>query len=75
MLSALKDGIVRTTYESWASYLGWRPYGTTSPRDEPFLIGALIAPPAHEVPQAPAVPDPPGGPAWFPPVPEDGNDR
>ena len=64
MLSALASGIARSAYEAWPSYLGWRPYGTTSPREEPFLIDALLTPPppAHEVPSratpAPTEPTP-----------------
>jgi hypothetical protein len=61
MLSALGGGIARTTYMDWASYLGWRPYGTTdtitaeqvTPEqiverfrlDDRFLITALTPPP------------------------------
>jgi hypothetical protein len=30
MISALGGGIVRTTYEDWPSYVGWRPSGTAA---------------------------------------------
>ncbi len=43
MLSALGGGIVRTTYADWASYLGWRPYGTPAPDDAPIDVQAIIA--------------------------------
>jgi hypothetical protein len=36
MLSALGGGVVRTTYMDWASYVGWRPYGTPAPNDAPI---------------------------------------
>lgn len=38
MLSALGGGIVRTTYETWPSYLGWRPYDTTDPDDASLAL-------------------------------------
>lgn len=44
MLSALGGGITRTTYQDWASYLGWRPYGTAAPADEPLVIAPLLSP-------------------------------
>jgi len=53
MLSALGGGIVRTTYTDWVSYLGWRPYGTTAPAEEPLVITPLL--------NAPTSPPPDGG--------------
>jgi len=53
MLSALGGGIVRTAYTDWVSYLGWRPYGTTAPAEEPLVITPLL--------NAPASPPPDGG--------------
>ncbi len=53
MLSALGGGIVRTVYADWVSYLGWRPYGTTAPAEEPLVIAPLL--------NAPASPPPDGG--------------
>jgi hypothetical protein len=38
MLSALGGGVVRTSYQDWTSYLGWRPYGTTTPNDASFTL-------------------------------------
>lgn len=38
MVSALGGGVVRTGYEGWVSYLGWRPYGTTAPAEAPIRI-------------------------------------
>jgi NlpC/P60 family protein len=38
MLSALGGGVVRTTYGDWVSYLGWRPYGTTTPTEAPINL-------------------------------------
>ena len=43
MLSALGGGVVRTSYRDWASYLGWRPYGTTAPDDAPLILRAYEA--------------------------------
>jgi hypothetical protein len=48
MLSALGNGIVRSAYEAWPSYVGWRPYGTTAPPDQPFLLEPLLAPTAPQ---------------------------
>ncbi len=58
MLSALGGGIVRTAYTDWVSYLGWRPYGTTAPAEEPLVIMPLLS-----VPAAPTSNDTPIGPA------------
>jgi hypothetical protein len=38
MLSVLGGGVVRTSYQDWASYLGWRPYGMTTPDDAAFTL-------------------------------------
>ncbi len=40
MLSALGGGVVRTSYQDWLSYLGWRPYGTPAPTDASFTLRA-----------------------------------
>jgi len=44
MLSALSGGIVWNAYESWPSYLGWRPYGVTAPGDATFVLTPLLFP-------------------------------
>ncbi len=57
MLSALENGIVRSAYEIWPSYLGWRPYGTTAPPGETFVIAPLLTPPDDgDLPRMPAWP-------------------
>jgi hypothetical protein len=57
MLSALGGGVVRTSYQDWASYLGWRPYGTTAPPGETFVIAPLLTPPDDgDLPRMPAWP-------------------
>lgn len=43
MLSALGGGIVRTVYANWISYLGWRPYGTTTPDEAPVTLRVYSA--------------------------------
>lgn len=55
MLSALGGGVVRTTYADWASYLGWRPYGTPAPNDAPIDVQALIATAVANSPDDPAL--------------------
>lgn len=70
MLSALGGGIVRTTYEDWASYLGWRPYGATAPDEGPVTILQL----AEAAPASPENDTPPDLPAydeprWYDPPP------
>jgi hypothetical protein len=59
MLSALGAGIARSAYESWPSYLGWRPYGTTSPQDGAFIATPLLSPPANDDVHGVATPSPP----------------
>ncbi|MHB8644638.1 MAG: NlpC/P60 family protein [Thermomicrobiales bacterium] len=56
MLSALDNGIVRSAYENWPSYLGWRPYGTTAPPGETFMIAPLLTPTESDFPRMPAWP-------------------
>ncbi len=56
MLSALNNGIVRSMYENWPSYLGWRPYGTTAPPGETFMIAPLLTPTVSDLPRMPAWP-------------------
>ena len=56
MLSALSNGIVRSAYENWPSYLGWRPYGTTTPAGETFMITPLLTPTDGDFPRMPAWP-------------------
>lgn len=63
MLSALGGGVMRTSYQDWVSYLGWRPYGTTAPDDAPLNLhtyGATADDPSLSwTAQAPAIPDDP----------------
>ncbi len=71
MLSALGGGIVRTGYEQWSSYLGWRPQGATAPvtpPDAPFLITPLLdaIPVTGETPEMPIFAD---NPRWYAPPP------
>lgn len=71
MLSALGGGIVRTEYERWSSYLGWRPKGAAAPvtpADAPFLITPLLdaIPVTGETPEMPIFADNPG---WYAPPP------
>ncbi len=56
MLSALSNGIVRSAYENWPSYLGWRPYGTTAPPGETFVIAPLLTDTDSDLPRMPAWP-------------------
>lgn len=56
MLSALSNGIVRSAYENWPSYLGWRPYGTTAPPGETAIIAPLLTPTERDFPRMPAWP-------------------
>jgi hypothetical protein len=57
MLSALGDGVVRSAYEGWPSYIGWRPIGTaTAPPDPPFMVTPLLTPPEEDYPRMPAWP-------------------
>jgi len=57
MLSALNGGVVRTPYEEWPSYRGWRP-GTGAPTVRASATSAPTSGPASA---------PPGGPASIPP--------
>ncbi len=66
MLSALGGGVVRTTYADWASYLGWRPYGTTAPNDAPIDVQALIGNAAASIPDDPSLIPYAAAPATFP---------
>lgn len=54
MLSALDSGIVRSAYETWPSYLGWRPYGTTAPPGDPFVVAPLLTNTESDFPRMPA---------------------
>ncbi len=56
MLSALDSGIVRSAYENWTSYLGWRPYGTPAPPGDTFVIAPLLADTESDFPRMPAWP-------------------
>lgn len=56
MLSALDNGIVRSAYENWPSYVGWRPYGATAPPGETSVIAPLLTPPDGDSPRMPAWP-------------------
>ena len=56
MLSALDSGIVRSAYENWPSYLGWRPYGTPAPPGDTFVIAPLLADTESDFPRMPAWP-------------------
>lgn len=56
MLSALSNGIVRSAYETWPSYLGWRPYGTTAPAGETFMTTPLLTPTDGDFPRMPPWP-------------------
>ncbi|MDQ2787991.1 MAG: NlpC/P60 family protein [Chloroflexota bacterium] len=56
MLSALDTGIVRSAYENWPSYLGWRPYGTTAPPDDTAVIAPLLTDTESDFPRMPAWP-------------------
>jgi hypothetical protein len=71
MLSALGGGIVRTSY-NWTSYVGWRPYGTTAPAEDTFVVTPLLFVPlpaeavTEPVVTMPAFDDEP---AWYSPPP------
>jgi hypothetical protein len=56
MLSALSNGIVRSAYENWPSYVGWRPYGTTAPPGESSVITPLLTDTDSDFPRMPAWP-------------------
>jgi hypothetical protein len=62
MLSALGGGIVRTDYEDWPSYVGWRPGGTAAA--DPIAAPTTVAPAPAAIPAAqprviaPATPGP-----------------
>ncbi len=57
MLSALGGGIMRSAYENWPSYLGWRPYGATAPSAETAVIAPLLTPADDgDLPRMPAWP-------------------
>lgn len=71
MLSAMSNGIVRSAYEQWSSYLGWRPKGVTTPAaptSEPSLIAPLLTsiPATGETPEMPLFAD---DPRWYAPPP------
>jgi hypothetical protein len=71
MLSALGGGIVRTSY-NWISYVGWRPYGTTAPTEDTFVVTPLLfVPLPAEAVIEPIVPMPAfdDEPAWYSPPP------
>jgi len=67
MLSALGGGIVRTVYADWGSYLGWRPYGTTAPTEEPLIIAPLLTMPTSAPPDKDPVASVPVVSAWSAP--------
>jgi hypothetical protein len=69
MLSALGGGIIRNAYESWSSYLGWRPYGTAGPRDGGFIATPLLFPPATDEIHLAALPPWPEQSNWYAPPP------
>ncbi len=57
MLSALGSGIVRSAYETWPSYVGWRPTGaTTTAPGEAFILTPLLLPPDSDYPRFPPWP-------------------
>lgn len=71
MLSALGGGIVRTAY-NWISYVGWRPYGASTPATESFTVTPLLfAPLPEEAAVGTVTPMPPFDeqPAWYAPPP------
>jgi hypothetical protein len=69
MLSALGSGIVRSAYESWPSYLGWRPYGTTAPQDDSFIATPLLFPPTSDEVHLSEMPPWPDQRNWYAPPP------
>lgn len=55
MISALSSGVVRTTYEDWPAYIGWRPYpGGQVAVGKSVASDREVVPPAYPEALAPA---------------------